>query len=186
MKTSTALCFGIALCWAVVSTFNGSDNANVKEADIQPDKAVNIADLTPEDRIANYKYIYGVKDCDLTKELGCTEKYQIHAWLWNHAGKGACNQIKAAVNSGVPGGKDVLTVWCKDVEGNDRWIQMRHNKDIPIARAQSARWANGESVHGAWPDNTWVTEGTLLNIDMEALKIINERYGEAVETSPMK
>ncbi|ELV4985091.1 hypothetical protein SHB81_004970 [Escherichia coli] len=171
--------------WAYFSLPTGNTTANVEEANAQQEKVINVADLTAEDRIAGYKYIYGVKDCDFNTEYGCTEKYQIHAWLWNHAEKGACNQVKAAVNSGSDS-KDVLTVWCKDVNGNDRWLQMRHREGVSMASAQMARWYNGERVHGAWQDNAWITEGTLLNVDMEALKLINERYGDAVETSPMK
>lgn len=174
--------------WVYFSLPTGNTTANVEEANAQHEEVVNVADLTWEDRVKAYKYIYGVLDCDLSKDIGCTDKYQIHAWLWNHAEKGACNQIKVAVNSGAPTGKnkDVLTVWCKDVKGNDRWLQMRHMDGVSIETTRTARWYNGELVHEAWQNNTWITEGTLLNVDMEALKMLNEMYGEAVETSPMK
>ncbi|MDC9058855.1 hypothetical protein PSK35_24640 [Escherichia coli] len=57
---------------------------------------------------------------------------------------------------------------------------------VSIETTRTARWYNGELVHEAWQNNAWITEGTLLNVDMEALKMLNEMYGEAVETSPMK
>ncbi|MDC9058854.1 hypothetical protein PSK35_24635 [Escherichia coli] len=80
--------------WAYFSLPTGNTTANVEEANAQHEEVVNVADLTWEDRVKAYKYIYGVLDCDLSKDIGCTDKYQIHAWLWNHAEKVLATRLK--------------------------------------------------------------------------------------------